>query len=315
MRSKQLLSPLSLSLFVWLVWFAFFFPLLSLSRRASQFVDKQQQQQQRKSTTTTTTSFLHLQLHTAHHQQQQLQQQLPFSMSSAKEKFEKEREKTLSEIPDEMKAQFGEIMFAPAEEDDDDDESDNNNNNNNNPTTTTPSPMMYKPVLILNPYDIPPRPYRDVYWWDMFSDAKKKKTDLQHVVYHYGHDVADCYSFVALNELISYEAALQQGWTELPAALQHKLDSAGISVASAASAATGTTTTLLTEDEQELVRGFQEMMEDLLKAPADRKRGIVDFQERHEVSTAATAAATGANKKKKAPAAAASAAKRQKSQK
>ena len=39
--------------------------------------------------------------------------------------------------------------------------------------------------------------------------------------------------------------------------------------------------TKLTEGEQQIVRGIQEMQDDLLKEPALRKRGVA-FQERYE---------------------------------
>jgi len=55
------------------------------------------------------------------------------------------------------------------------------------------------------------------------------------------------------------------GYDKLPADLQAKVD-AGAD---------------LTEDEEERVRGIKEMLEDVPKAPEDRKRGIL-FVERHD---------------------------------
>jgi hypothetical protein len=83
-------------------------------------------------------------------------------MEEAKRKFEKERKKILSEIPANVKAMFGQIGFAIWEEYEE---------------------ML--PIWVLNPCDVPPKPVRDVYWFDMFSKAKrsKKLAKMSYLVY------------------------------------------------------------------------------------------------------------------------------------
>lgn len=176
----------------------------------------------------------------------------------AKSRFEAEREKILSELPQKAKDQFGQIAFAVAHEEEEDDDDDDDP-----PTTVTGTPF---PCLVLNPYCVPPKPMRDVYWFEMFSKTKgKNKKPLQHIVYHYGHDVDDCYSFVDCDKLTYYDDALAQGMVALPPALVAKMDNKEP----------------LAEEEQQRVTGMEELREDLLKGPAERKRGVV-FLERHE---------------------------------
>jgi len=168
-------------------------------------------------------------------------------MNAEKKKFEKEREKTLAELPDSVKAMFNQIGFAPAEHDE--------------------SELV--PVLILSPYDVPPKPVRDVYWYDLFGKAKRSKEvdKLPYLVYHYGqNDPDDCYSFVEQDEFISYEEGKEKGYDVMPEALAAKVKEGSA----------------LTEEEEILVRGLKEMAEDVLKEPAERKRGTTDFQERYE---------------------------------
>ena len=166
------------------------------------------------------------------------------TMEEAKARFEKEREKILSEIPAEVKAQFGQIGFAEMDGE------------------------RGVPVLVLNPYDIPPRPFRDVYWFDMFSKSKGKKgKPMSHVVYHYGSDDPDdCYSFVELDKFEPYESGKEKGYGQIGKVLQDKIDSQ----------------VELSEEEQALVRSIEEMLADVPKEPGDRKRGVLNFKERHE---------------------------------
>ena len=141
----------------------------------------------------------------------------------------------------------GQIGFAPSEEDE----------------------TEIVPVLVLSPYDVPPKPVRDVYWYDMFGKAKRtKKIDqLPYLVYHYGHDDPDdCYSFIEQDEFISYENGKEKGYDVMPEALASKVKEGGD----------------LTEEEEIRVRGLKEMEEDVPKKPTDRKRGTTDFQERYE---------------------------------
>lgn len=168
-------------------------------------------------------------------------------MNTAKKKFEKEREKTLAELPESVKAMFGQIGFAASEHDENE----------------------IIPVLVLSPYDVPPKPVRDVYWYDLFGKAKRSKSvdKLAYLVYHYGHDDPDdCYSFIEQDEFYSYEEGKERGYDVMPEALAAKLKAGGD----------------LTEEEEIRVRGLKEMEEDVPKAPEERKRGTTDFLERHE---------------------------------
>jgi len=166
---------------------------------------------------------------------------------AAKKAFEQEREKILKDLPQPIKDMFGSIGFAPHE----DEESDE-----------------IVPVLVMNPYHVPPKPVRDVYWFDLYSKSKrtKKLSNLPYLVYHYGaDDPDDCYSFLEHDEFISYEDGRAKGYDVLPVPLQAKLDAGGE----------------LTEEEQLKVRGIQELNEDVPKSPSERRRGF-DFVERWE---------------------------------
>lgn len=171
-------------------------------------------------------------------------------MNAAKKKFEKEREKTLGELPDSIKDMFGQIGFAP---------SDDHEN-------------VIVPVLVVSPYDVPPKPVRDVYWYDMFGKAKRsKKVDkLAYLVYHYGHDDPDdCYSFIEQDDFIPYEIGKDRGYDIMQEDLAVKVKEGGD----------------LTEEEEIIVRGLKELEEDVPKEPSERKRGTTDFQERYEKLT------------------------------
>lgn len=177
----------------------------------------------------------------------------------AQAKFEKEKEQVLKSLPDTFKKTFGVIGFCKHEPDEDEEENANAN-----------AGEEYIPCLILGPYSIPPRPFRDVYWWDYYSKAKrtKKLGEMEYLVYHYGAtDNNDCYSFITQENFKSYEDGLAEGLDKLPASLQAKVD-AGEE---------------LTEEEQVRVNGLKEIKEDVDKAPEDRKRGNWQFKERHEV--------------------------------
>jgi len=166
---------------------------------------------------------------------------------AAKNAFEKEREKILKDLPDAIKGQFGTIGFGPCEDEDSDE---------------------VVPVLIMNPYHVPPKPVRDVYWFDLYSKAKrsKKLNNLPYLVYHYGaDDPDDCYSFIEHEDFIPYQDGEAKGYHQLSPELQSKVDS-GAS---------------LTEEEAYKVRGIQELAEDVAKEPSERRRGIV-FEERWE---------------------------------
>lgn len=163
-------------------------------------------------------------------------------MQDAKNKFEKEREQTLKALPDSVKQMFGQIGFVSSDDEE-----------------------IALPVLIVSPYQVPPKPVRDIYWYDYFSKAKraKKLSELAYLVYHYGHnDPDDYYSFVEQSDFVSYEQGLERGYHILPDGLAGKEN--------------------LTEEEEIRVRGIAEMEEDVAKEPEERMRGAVGFQERHE---------------------------------
>lgn len=168
---------------------------------------------------------------------------------SEKDRFEKERQKTLKELPDSIKQSFGQIGFYISQASDDDEEKKD----------------VAVPVLIMNPFDVPPKPVRDIYWFDYFNRAKraKKLSELAFLVYHYGaNDPDDCYSFVEQEDFISFEDGKEMGYNILPEGLEEKEN--------------------LTEREETLIRGFREMEQDLEKDPGERKRGNTEFLERHE---------------------------------
>lgn len=169
------------------------------------------------------------------------------TMESAKSKFEAERKQILADLPDSIKSMFGTIGFAEAEFDEND----------------------IIPVLIMSPYDVPPKPVRDVYWFDQYSKAKRSKSldKLAYLVYHYGaDDPDDCYSFIEQEDFISYEDGVRLGYDQLSAELEQKVKD-GIE---------------LTEEEALRVRGLDELNEDVVKDPSLRKRGNAGFLERHE---------------------------------
>jgi hypothetical protein len=234
-------------------------------------------------------------------------------MNEAKDDFEKERDKILGQLPQSIRDSFGILGFCPSghgssnsDGDDDDDDDEDNSGNDHPRTTQQDADNDIVPVLIMNPYHVPPKPVRDVYWFDYFSKARRSKTlgQLAYLVYYYGaNDPDDCYSFVEQADFIDYETGVARGYSVVPAAITAKL-TAGIH---------------LTDDEAMRVRAIDELMEDVHKAQSERKRGI-DFQERHEMAAATTTTAkttaskkmAPAAKKKAAPPAAAPPAKRQK---
>ena len=185
---------------------------------------------------------------------------------AARRAFEKERDQILNDLPPTVKDMFGAIGFAPQDEDDDDDDAEDNDNNN--AAKAAQAQPAFRPVLVVNPYNVPPKPVRDVYWFDLYSQAKRKKklTRLAYLVYHYGaDDPDDCYSFVEHDEFIPYEAGHAKGYDVVPPQLRAKMDQGQP----------------LTEQEQTTVRGLEELHEDVSKPPMARRRGIA-FEERWE---------------------------------
>ena len=103
-----------------------------------------------------------------------------------------------------------------------------------------------------------------------FTAEKRKKElkKLEYLVYHYGiDDPTDCYSFIQQDAFVSYDDGIAEGYGELPAAIQAKVDAGDE----------------LTEEEEQRVRGIKEMKEDALKEKGERKRGNWQFKERHEL--------------------------------
>jgi len=177
----------------------------------------------------------------------------------AQEKFEKEKEQVLKSLPEKIKKMFGVLGFCKHEPDSDDEENANANAGDE-----------YIPCLILDPYSVPPRPVRDVYWWDSYSKYKrtKKLGNMEYLVYHYGAtDPDDCYSFISQENFKSYEDGVAEGLDKLPNYMQVKVDAGE----------------KLTEDEEIRVRGLKEIQEDLDVPKEDRKRGNWKFKERHEI--------------------------------
>jgi len=167
---------------------------------------------------------------------------------SAKKMFEQEREKILADLPENVKSMFGQIGFCQLYGNGEDEE--------------------FVPVMIMNPYDVPPKPVRDIYWHDLYSKGKRSKSlgKLAYLVYHYGSDDPDdCYSFIEQEDFVPADEGLKLGYGETPAEIRKKLDAG----------------TPLDEEEEVRVRGLSEMKEDLAKTLADRRRGV-NFQERWE---------------------------------
>jgi hypothetical protein len=200
-----------------------------------------------------------------------------------KMEFEKEREKILNDLPASVKSMFGQIGFKVMDDGDDDDSDESDDDDDDTKTKKNkkkPAAVQYQqhqqqqtfvPVLIVSPYDVPPKPIRDVYWFDMYSRGKRTKTlsTLPYLIYHYGSmgskDPTDCYSFLNNNEFIFYNEGVSLGYDTIPIPIRTKMEQ----------------NLPLTSFEQMLVRGLSEMKEDCQKSPSERKRGMI-FQERHE---------------------------------
>lgn len=163
----------------------------------------------------------------------------------AKAKLEKEKAQVLKVLPDEIKGFFGSIGFVANDEG-----------------------SVMQPILIVSPYDVPPKPVRDIYWMDAFSKAKGSKArlkELDHLVYLYGSDDPDdCYIFIEQEDFVSLEEGMESGLDILPEHIASKAPEER------------------TETEQKLVRALEEMKADIPKAPEDRKHGN-PFLERYEI--------------------------------
>lgn len=181
--------------------------------------------------------------------------------SDDRETFEAAREKILSDLPAALKDKFGEIGFFLVEHEDDseDDEA----------PKAADLPNYYQPVLIVNPFEVPPKPVRDIYWMEIFKKGKRSKAKmatLDYLVYVYGSDDAgDCYNFVSHEDFITLEDAKAQNIDVVPAELEGK-DAKDLS-----------------EVEIKLLAGHKEMKADLAKDPKDRNpQSKFPFLERYE---------------------------------
>jgi hypothetical protein len=188
--------------------------------------------------------------------------------SDDKETFEAGREKILSDLPEALKDQFGAIGFFLVEDDDDDDDDDDENNNTDG-QDSPPRPAYYQPVLIVNPFEVAPKPVRDIYWMEIFNKAKRSKAKmatLDYLVYVYGSDDPDdCYNFVSHDDFISLTDAQEHQLHVAPPELE------------------GRAPKDLSEVEVKLLAGLKEMQEDLAKEPRDRKpQSKFPFLERYQ---------------------------------
>jgi hypothetical protein len=208
----------------------------------------------------------------------------------AQTSFEAERDGILNSLPPSVKDKFGTIGFFLIEDDGDDDDDDSDDADDKkvkNNASTPPQPKTYyQPALIVSPYDVPPKPVRDIYWHDAYMKAKRSKAKLaalDYLVYLYGSDDADdCYNFVAQDEFITLEEAQQQGLDKLPPELEERL------LRQQKDGSSGKLK-LLSDMETILVRGLEEMKADIDKEPKDRKPNRkFPFAERHETAAASS---------------------------
>jgi hypothetical protein len=111
-----------------------------------------------------------------------------------------------------------------------------------------------------------------------FTKAKRSKAKLaalDYLVYVYGADDADdCYNFVSHDEFVSLEEAQEQGLDQLPEELKERIEKKKTDPS-----------VKLSEVEEKLIRGLEEMKADVDKDPKDRKpHSKYAFVERHEES-------------------------------
>ena len=181
-------------------------------------------------------------------------------MGDTKAKFEKERDEILKSLPEEVTKMFGIIGFIPGDEDEDEEEE----------GKQEPPQPYYQPVLIVSPFDVPPKPVRDIYWMDVYTKAKRSKAKLKqmdYLVYVYGSDDPDdCYNFVNQTDFISLEQGCSKGYDQLPSYIDSKVKS----------------DTPTTDFETKIIRGLEEMKTDMTKQPIERKHGN-PFLEKYEI--------------------------------
>ena len=90
------------------------------------------------------------------------------------------------------------------------------------------------------------------------------------LVYWYGTTKPnEYYSLLPSKSIIPYEKAKSKGMHQLPKAIKKKFDG----------------NKKLSKLESDVVRGYQEMEEDLLKEPSQRRRGVMEWTEQYEMLT------------------------------
>eukprot|EP00339_Tiarina_fusa_P000689 CAMPEP_0117006428 /NCGR_PEP_ID=MMETSP0472-20121206/6659_1 /TAXON_ID=693140 ORGANISM="Tiarina fusus, Strain LIS" /NCGR_SAMPLE_ID=MMETSP0472 /ASSEMBLY_ACC=CAM_ASM_000603 /LENGTH=939 /DNA_ID=CAMNT_0004707889 /DNA_START=241 /DNA_END=3060 /DNA_ORIENTATION=- len=152
--------------------------------------------------------------------------------------FERERDEILRDIPEEVKARFGQIMFSKWSN-------------------------SYLPVLVMNPFKVPPGGVRDL-WYSMHDKVKSagRLDSMTNLVYWYGayNDPPSAYSFLAVKKLIPYDVGIKKGYDQTPKGKKKVND--------------------------QLIRGLEEMKEDLVKEPEDRSgRMGSEFMEVYQLPT------------------------------
>jgi len=99
--------------------------------------------------------------------------------------------------------------------------------------------------------------------------AQKRLSKLNYIVYWYGtKDCNRAYKWISPRHIIAYEAAiLKHRLHQLPARVRRKLDGQKI----------------LSESDQAVIHGYQEMQDDLKLEKSKRRRGVLDFKENYDM--------------------------------
>mmetsp|Transcript_2196 Transcript_2196/g.4627 ORF Transcript_2196/g.4627 Transcript_2196/m.4627 type:complete len:447 (-) Transcript_2196:437-1777(-) len=175
---------------------------------------------------------------------EKMQAVLMEARETAKKELEDEKNEIMGNVPHSIQSFWGEIGFAKWGK-------------------------SYLPVLNLGPYQVPPGEARNS-WMSMYQKMKEKGRSLEKMsflVYWYGEEKRESYySIVAHLSFIKYDDAKQKMKDFASAALKKR--EAGKRP---------------TADDQQKLRALDQMLEDLAKHPDQRKRGDVEFQERHQL--------------------------------
>jgi len=164
-------------------------------------------------------------------------------LEKAIKKFEKEKQATLSKIPEYIKKDFRQIGF-----------------------TKWGKQML--PVIELGPYDVEPGCVRNQ-WIKMFTNCTRSKRNPSRLVMWYGtvwENRSEAYSFVAKTKVTSYEAGKAKGYHKLPSTLHRKISEGKE----------------LTEKEKFYVQGLDQMKKDV-ELPSDQRiQWMSRFTENYE---------------------------------